>query len=159
MCDRKRVVDPSDQDVERKSIPLFRQLSRGLIRAKFLDGMNKFVVDFNEVTMSMVDQGDPVACRGLAVVNCINQAVARGSEPVYLRYTGSKYCRYFNALEVDWPQVKQVDIQLMLFFCDRRLYSTFARCSALEFTGFMAALGVTMSVMLRSRTCSRICTS
>lgn len=38
MCDRKRVIHPSEQEVERKSIPLSRKLesSRDLIRAKNL---------------------------------------------------------------------------------------------------------------------------
>ena len=125
MCDRKRVIDPSEQEAERKSIPLYREVkfSRNLIRAKYVTAVNKVDLDFDQITLSLVDQGDALACRGLGVVNCINQAVARGSEPLYLRYTGSNFCRYFNAWEVDWPQVKQVDIQLILFFCDRRLFN------------------------------------
>mmetsp|Transcript_16795 Transcript_16795/g.37680 ORF Transcript_16795/g.37680 Transcript_16795/m.37680 type:complete len:136 (-) Transcript_16795:374-781(-) len=82
MCDRKRVIHPSEQEVERKSIPLSRKLesSRDLIRAKNLNGVNKVDLYFNRMTISLVDQGDAVACRGLGVVNCIYQAVARRSE-------------------------------------------------------------------------------
>ena len=52
-------------------MPVYRELdsSRNMIRAKYMRGVNSFDTDLSQITMAMVDQGDAVACRGLAVVS------------------------------------------------------------------------------------------
>lgn len=69
-CDRRRVEDAGDSELMRKSEPLYRNLenSRSLIRPKYLSGPNKTVIDFNKITLSMIDDGTLLSGRGRTLV-------------------------------------------------------------------------------------------
>mmetsp|Transcript_2223 Transcript_2223/g.5232 ORF Transcript_2223/g.5232 Transcript_2223/m.5232 type:complete len:95 (+) Transcript_2223:584-868(+) len=67
---KMRVEDAGDSELMRKSEPLYRNLenSRSLIRPKYLSGPNKTVIDFNKITLSMIDDGTLLSGRGRTLV-------------------------------------------------------------------------------------------
>jgi len=123
-CRREDIVDP-DIEQERKSIPLYKDLSksRTLIRQMYIgNGVNKAVVDLKSITMAMISEGSAESCHSLAELNLVVTGIGRGGEHVFLRWGETAFDEYFHALDLDWPIIKQSDRKCILVFCDRDLY-------------------------------------
>ena len=123
-CERKQIVDPEITEL-RKSIPLYKDLSQSntLVRQKYRgEGVNNAVVDFKSLAMSMICDGSRDSCITLAEMTLVRSSIGRGGEHIFLRYKEAAFDEYFQALDLDWPILKQTDRKCILIFCDRELY-------------------------------------
>jgi hypothetical protein len=84
-CDRSRLIDPEVAE-ERKSLPLYRDLSKdrtALICAKYLGDE---IVDAKSIAMSMINQGTPKAINDLLELVTSRHALGRAVEHKFARY-------------------------------------------------------------------------
>ena len=115
-CERKQIVDPEITEL-RKSIPLYKDLSQSntLVRQKYRgEGVNNAVVDFKSLAMSMICDGSRDSCITLAEMTLVRSSIGRGGEHIFLRYKEAAFDEYFQALDLDWPILKQTDRKCIL---------------------------------------------
>ncbi|KAL7494080.1 hypothetical protein ACHAWT_003130 [Skeletonema menzelii] len=121
LCKRSKIQN-EEEKVERKSEPLYRDLSSSLTveRAKYLE-MDR--VDANMIAQSLVKNvKDYDSASRLAEFSLNRVSVARGGEHNTPRYDEGAWDSYFQAPDFDWNIIKQTERQCMLVFCDLTLY-------------------------------------
>jgi hypothetical protein len=131
-CKRSRINDPSVEET-RKSAPLYRDVSSvrsTVVRAKHME--NK--VDAKTIAMVMIEASTPESIQKLAEFNLCRNAIGRGAEHVFSRWTEASWDDYYNAPDFDWVIVKQKDTKCALLFNDRHLYCL---CSLFALGAFM----------------------
>ena len=121
-CKRSRIADPSVEEM-RKSAPLYRDVSKArtlstTIRAKYLN----LKADAKGVAMGMLKEASCYSIQKLFEFALCWQAIGRGGEHVFLRWTEMRWDDLFQAPDFDWSMSKQSEKKCTLLFCDRFLY-------------------------------------
>eukprot|EP00956_Cyclotella_meneghiniana_P004276 scaffold5246_cov75-Cyclotella_meneghiniana.AAC.1 len=121
-CKRSRIADPSVEEM-RKSAPLYRDVSKArtlstTIRAKYLNHK----ADAKGVAMGMLKEASCYSIQKLFEFALCWQAIGRGGEHVFLRWTEMRWDDLFQAPDFDWSMSKQSEKKCTLLFCDRFLY-------------------------------------
>jgi hypothetical protein len=113
-------LDPNVEET-RKSAPLYHDLGSTrstAVRAKYINEK----VDAKTVSMAMIKDGSKASVQKLAEFNLCRQAIVRGGEHVFLRWSEATWDDFFRAPDFDWSTIKQKETKCILLFCDRLLY-------------------------------------